>query len=107
MVNSNSILTVSFPPRVTLANVDAIRQQVRQALENGGSHLVIDLSGVEFMDSSGLGAMVSALKAAKAKGGDVALLAPQPQVRGLIELTRLQTVFPIAGSEADIPALWA
>jgi anti-sigma B factor antagonist len=63
-------------------------------------NVLIDLSRVEFMDSSGLSALISGLKSANALGGSVKLSGLRPHVKSMFELTRLHRVFEIF-SEAD------
>jgi anti-sigma B factor antagonist len=63
-------------------------------------NVLIDLSRVEFMDSSGLSALISGLKAANALGGSVKLSGLRPHVKSMFELTRLHRVFEIF-PEAD------
>lgn len=64
----------------------------------GVSHFRIDLSGVNFVDSSGLAAMVRGMKRARERGGDVALIAPSDPVRVILELTCLDVAFVIFDS---------
>ena len=86
--------------RLVMADVPQVRQKLLEIIEQGSGKLILDLAQVGFMDSSGLSVLVSAFKAARAKNGDVALLYLSPTVRSLIELTRLQQVFPIFDDEA-------
>lgn len=62
--------------------------------------VLIDLSRVEFMDSSGLSALISGLKAANTLGGSMKLSGLRPHVKSMFELTRLHRVFEIF-SDAD------
>jgi anti-sigma B factor antagonist len=57
--------------------------------------VVIDLEGVRFIDSSGLAALVSGLRLAREKGGNIALSGVQPQARTVFHLTMLDRVFSI------------
>ena len=98
--NIEGIDIVSLAGRLVMADVPEVRQKLLAAVEQGSGKLILDLAEVGFMDSSGLSVLVSAFKAARAKGGDVALLHLSPNVRSLIELTRLQQVFPIFDDEA-------
>jgi len=59
------------------------------------SKLVLDLSQLHFVDSSGLGAMLSCLRQLSAKGGDLKLCAMSKQVRALFELVRMHRIFEI------------
>lgn len=86
---------VFLPPQLVLSNAVDVRKQIRHLLENGSNKLILDLSEVEFCDSSGLSVLVSSLKIAEVRGGEVVLLNPTDEVRMLIELTRLHKIFEI------------
>jgi anti-sigma B factor antagonist len=90
---------VRLPRRVMMADAPSIRTDIRKMVERGRKNIVLDLSDVAFIDSSGLSVLISARDATQAVGGDVLLLNPTSIVRSLIELTRLQEVFEIFGSE--------
>jgi anti-sigma B factor antagonist len=60
--------------------------------------VVIDLADVTFVDSTGLGALIVARKAARERGGSVSLISPPPVVRRLLGSTRLHDVFAIHAS---------
>jgi anti-sigma B factor antagonist len=57
------------------------------------NRIILDLSSVSYIDSTGLGVLVSALKEAIRKEGDIRLINPSDQVRMLLEMTRVDTVF--------------
>ncbi len=63
--------------------------------------LVLDLSPVHFVDSSGLGAILSCLRQLTAKGGDLKLCGMVRQVRTLFELVRMHRIFDIYASQAE------
>ena len=65
------------------------------------SHVVIDLAQVTFVDSSGLGALIVARKAARERGGSISLVSPPPVVRRLLGSTQLHDVFAIHDSLAE------
>ena len=65
------------------------------------AHVVIDLSQVTFVDSSGLGALIVARKAARERGGSMSLVSPPPVVRRLLGSTQLHDVFAIHDSLAE------
>lgn len=100
----NNIDIIRFEGKMVMANAAHYRQEVLEIVNAGEARLVLDLEKVDFMDSSGLSVLVSALKAARArpdKEGEVALLKLTDTVRALIELTRLQQIFPIFTDEAQ------
>ena len=68
---------------------------------DASAKLVLDLSRLRFVDSSGLGAFISCLRKLNAKGGDLKLCGMSKQVRGVFELVRMHRVFDILGSRED------
>lgn len=91
--------------RVTILTVDGdlvigepealFKKTVARLLEQGRSNLLVDLSRVGFLDSSGLGALVRAMTTSQNEGGQTKLLGVGPQVRKLLEMTRLDSVFEL------------
>jgi anti-sigma B factor antagonist len=69
------------------------KRTVSRLLEEGKVHLLIDCTGLRFVDSSGLGALVRALTTSQHEGGQTKLLGVGPHVRKLLEMTRLDSVF--------------
>ena len=95
-VNQRHGVTVVKPAgeRLDLEVSVEFRATLLRAITDGQRHLVVDLGDIEFVDSSGLGALVSALKALRAqKDGDIRLASLQPPVVALLEVTRLNRVF--------------
>lgn len=86
---------VAIGGRLTAAEAATVRAEVLEVIEQGNAQLVLDLAALEFCDSSGLSVLISALRAARSRDGNVALAALTPAVRALIELTRLHQVFEI------------
>ncbi len=69
------------------------------------SQVIVDLGGLEFIDSSGLAALVRARKHARQAGGDLLLAAPQQQVLRVLAVTRLTDVFSVHTCVDDAAAL--
>ena len=86
---------LSFVRPVNLEGDDSIqfRDRVKNLIADGRTRLVVDLSQVRFIDSFGLGALVSALRVVRAAGGDLKLAAVPSSVGAVLRLTRLHTVF--------------
>jgi len=81
--------------RLDAHNSGDLKNEMLSLFEDGKNQLVIDLKEVRFIDSSGLGALVSGYKNASARNGNLKLCALQPQVKSMFELTRLHRVFEI------------
>lgn len=83
------VTVVSLTGRVTMATAPQLRADLRELVETGVKYVVIDLGGVDFIDSSALGALVSGLKAAREAGGDLRIVGPKEQVMDILEATNL------------------
>ncbi|MCF6179313.1 MAG: STAS domain-containing protein [Geopsychrobacter sp.] len=81
--------------RMDAHNSGTFKEQMLALFDEGKCKLIVDLSAVRFVDSSGLGALVSGFKNASARDGSLKLCGLQPQVRSMFELTRLHRVFEI------------
>jgi len=63
--------------------------------------LILNLSRVAYMDSSAIAVLVEMLKQMNARGGKICLTALQPRVKGLLEIVRLNTIFPIFETDQE------
>jgi anti-sigma B factor antagonist len=89
--------------RLDAHNSSELKTQMLTLFDEGKNNLVIDLQDVRFVDSSGLGSLVSGFKNASARNGTLKLSGLQPQVKSMFELTRLHRVFEIfPGSEEAV-----
>lgn len=91
---------VKLSGHLVMAGAANARSTLKDIIKDGSGRLIIDLKLAEFVDSSGLAVLVSSLQAARKKAGDVFLVGPGNDVRALLELTRLHTVFQIFDDEA-------
>jgi anti-sigma B factor antagonist len=85
---------------VDIASAPAVRSSVIEALADGATHIVIDLDEVDFLDSTGLGVLVGALKRARTRGGRLQVVCNQPRLRKVFEITGLDTVFDLQSTVA-------
>ena len=77
------------------------KSELHRLIEEGNTRLVLSMAGLEFIDSAGLGALVSCLRRAAADGGDLRLADVPPFCRAIFELTRLTRVFDVTESEKE------
>lgn len=87
--------------RLDAHNSGELKIEVQKLFEQGKKNMLIDLKDVRFIDSSGLGALVSGFKNAISHQGNLKLSTLQSQVRSMFELTRLHRVFEIFPSTAE------
>lgn len=89
------VVLVVKEERLDAHNSSELKTQMLNLFEDGKTNLVVDLETVRFVDSSGLGSLVSGFKNASARNGNLKLCSLQPQVKSMFELTRLHRVFEI------------
>jgi len=82
------------------SNASELKRDIAPLLQ-ANTKVVLDLSRVRFMDSSGLGAMLSCLRQLSARKGDLKLCGMSKQVRGAFELVRLHRIFDIYPSRTE------
>jgi anti-anti-sigma factor len=97
-------VVITLDDRLDLSTAPVVRQRFFDAVEAGQIFVIVDLSGVEFVDSSGLGVLVSGLKATRQAGGDLRIARPGEQVRLLLRLTTLERVLYPYPTVADARA---
>jgi anti-sigma B factor antagonist len=90
----NGATVVAPTGRLDVAGAPALKDAISEALKNGQAKVVLDMEGVSFVDSTGLGSVIAALKQIRSSQGDLRLAAPNQQVRVVLELTTLDRVFP-------------
>lgn len=78
--------------RLDMLAAAELKSRIQRLVAEGWSQLVLDLSGVSFIDSSGLGALIGGLKAARTAGGDCRLARPVEQIRYVLQVSTLDRV---------------
>lgn len=91
---------VDISGRITLGEGSALlRTLIRQLLDQGRKYIVLNLSDVTYIDSSGIGELVSSFTAVKKEGGELKLLHLTKKVHDLLLITKLFTVFDVHNDE--------
>lgn len=89
---AGSIAVVRLSGRLDLVSAAALKARIADLVTAGSSKLIVDLSNVTFIDSSGLGALISGLRAARGAAGDLRIAAAGEQVNMVLKLTTLDRV---------------
>lgn len=92
---------VSVSGEVDIATAPELRERLHALLGQGSTQLIVDLSGVGFLDSTGLGVLVGALKRVRTQGGDLRLVSTEPRITKIFEITRLDSAFGVYGSRDE------
>jgi len=78
-----------------------LRETVRNFLEHGHNRILLNLEGVDFIDSAGLGELVRSHASIRSRGGHLKLVNPSASVHHLLRITKLDRVFDIVPDEAS------
>lgn len=85
-----------------MSSVPGFRQAVIEALADGDRHIIVDFGGTDFIDSTGLGALIGALKRVRVLEGSLQIVCPQERLQELFELTDLHKVFTLHETVAEV-----
>lgn len=89
---------LSVRGEVDVYSAPRLRERLVELVGRGARRIVVDLDGVEFLDSTGLGVLVGGLKRVRSHDGDLAVVCSQPRILKVFEITRLTEVFGIRES---------
>src|SRR4029077_1087928 len=105
--DKRGVVVVGVDGQLIVGNRQELKQKVLDALEGGGAKFVIDFTKTGYIDSSGLGVLVSLSKKIREQGGDLRMCGLNEDLQTLFELTKLDTLFAIARtSEEALPAFY-
>jgi len=97
----DGITVVDMSGRITLGEGSVIlRDSIRDLIGKGQKKILLNLGDVTYIDSSGIGELVSAFTAVRREGGELKLLNLTKKVHDLLQITKLYTVFDIKDDEA-------
>jgi anti-sigma B factor antagonist len=98
----NDVMVINVKEeRLDAHNSGDLKSEMQKLFTEGNKNILVDLKDVRFIDSSGLGALVSGFKNAISHQGNLKLSSLQPQVKSMFELTRLHRVFEIFASSSE------
>ena len=86
---------VNVRGEIHVSTAPSFREQLNDVIEGGGTLLVLDLSGVEFIDSTGLSVLLNGLRLINQRHGRMALVCANPTVMRLFQITGLEATFDI------------
>ena len=97
----DGVTILDLSGRITLGEGSVtLRDAVKDALSKGSKNILLNLGEVDYIDSSGLGELVSAYTTVRNQGGELKLLNLTKKVHDLLQITRLYTVFDVKDDEA-------
>src|SRR5213078_1988642 len=97
----DGVTILDLSGRITLGEGSVVlRDTIREVLGKGEKKILLNLGDVTYIDSSGIGELVSAFTAVRKEGGDLKLLNLTKKVHDLLQITKLYTVFDVKDDEA-------
>lgn len=102
---ADDVLTVSVHGQLVVTNRQDFKQAILDSIEQGIRIVIVDFTDAGYIDSSGLGALVSLSRRLRDVGGDLRLIGLNDDLRSLFELTRLDVLFPVYKSRAEAISL--
>ena len=91
-VIGDGIAVLTLEGKLNMVSASHLREEVHSAVAAGNTRIAIDLTAVDFIDSSGLGALINGLKTTRQAGGDLRITNPSEQVKLVLELTNINRV---------------
>ena len=82
----------------------ALGSALGEAIDGGATHVIVDASRVDYLDSSGIGELVAAARRLSESGGRLGIASPGAKLREILEITKLYRIFPVADSETALAA---
>ena len=95
------VVVVGVDGQLIVGNRQELKQKILEAVEGGDRKVLVDFTDTGYIDSSGLGVLVSLAKKLRELGGELRLSGLNADLRTLFELTKLDTLFAIADSRSD------
>jgi anti-sigma B factor antagonist len=103
-----AVVVVDVTGKITLGeSTELLKDKVNSLVNQGHKNLVLNLAGVSYMDSAGLGVMMAAFNTAKGQGGSLKLLSLTKRITDLLSITKLSTIFETFELETDAVASFA
>ena len=91
---SDGWMVVEAKGEIDLYTAPRLKEQLADLVNRDRTRIVVNLEGVEFMDSTGLGVLIGSLRRCRERGGEFALAAPRETVHKVLRITGLDKVFP-------------
>ncbi|MGH9150490.1 MAG: STAS domain-containing protein [Acidimicrobiales bacterium] len=100
----NGVTVLAVKGEVDVSTAPRLREKLIELVSSGSRDIVVDLEGVEFLDSTGLGVLVGGLKRVRSHDGKLALVCTQRRILKVFEITGLTQVFDIQDTVAGATA---
>lgn len=100
-------VTLVLSGEIDLYTATQVRQRIHELVSGGRKHIIADLQGVTYLDSTGLGVLIGALRRTRETDGNMAIACSQPRLLRIFEITGLAKVFRIYPDEQGAHEVFA
>ena len=105
--HENGVVVVSIQGEITFENSDQLREKIDQLCDQNQVRVIIDLAGLKYMSSAGMGVLVHGLKNTRAKGGDLRLINLNDKMRRVFLITQFTHHFVVLKNMEEALASFA
>lgn len=98
-----SHVVVQVSGEIDISTAPRLREAIVGLLAEGRTQIAVDLRGVDFLDSTGLGVLVGGLKRARSAGGELRVISTSPRIEKVFAITGLDGIFQIVERPEDLP----
>lgn len=99
--HAEDVCEIKLNGEIDVYTAPKLKEEIIALIEGGCSNVIVDLQGVAFIDSSGLGVLVSALRRARERDGAVRIICTRENILKIFRITGLDKVFPIFSDAAE------
>jgi anti-sigma B factor antagonist len=100
-VINNKTRMIDLEGEVDVYTAPQLKQQIIDLLDDGALHIVVNLSAVNYLDSTALGVLIGGLKRLRERDGILELICPNPRIKRIFEITGLNRIFDMYMSEEE------
>lgn len=104
---AGNVIILDINGEIDLYNAPEIKENIKNQMEQGKNQIIINLDKVSYIDSSGIGVLISSLSNLKKAGGGLKIIHVYASVRKVFELTKLTSFFDIYDSEQEALSAFA
>lgn len=97
----DEVPVIKLEGEVDVYTAPQLKQQMIALLESGTRQMIVDLTAVEYFDSTALGVLIGGLKRMRERDGNLSLICPSPRIRRVFEITGLDKIFDIYSTSEE------
>lgn len=97
----NKAYAVEVQGEIDVYTSPRVKETINELIDAGNYNMVVNLEGVRYIDSTGLGVLIGALKKVREKNGKIVLICTNPQIKKIFNITGLIKIFDIYKDEAE------